>query len=118
MPDAVVGLRIVPVVVSDGSTDRTAAVAREAGAFVTELPINRGGGLALRVGYEIALDENPAPAELVHAGEGIPLLEKKFVTNLGRRFSAYQAELILQASLERSILEAMPVNEYVDLYHA
>jgi hypothetical protein len=56
MPDAVVGLRIVPVVVSDGSTDRTAAVAREAGAFVTELPINRGGGLALRVGYEIALE--------------------------------------------------------------
>jgi glycosyltransferase involved in cell wall biosynthesis len=56
MPDAVDGLRIVPVVVSDGSTDRTAAVAREAGAFVTELPINRGGGLALRVGYEIALE--------------------------------------------------------------
>jgi 2-methylcitrate dehydratase len=50
--------------------------------------------------------------------EGIPLLEKKFVTNLGRRFSAYQAELILQASLGRSVLESMPVNEYVDLYHA
>jgi 2-methylcitrate dehydratase len=50
--------------------------------------------------------------------EGIPLLEKKFVANLGRRFSAYQAELILQASLERSVLEGMPVNEYVDLYHA
>jgi hypothetical protein len=46
---------VVPVVVSDGSTDRTAAVAREAGAFVAELPIRRGGGLALRVGYEIAL---------------------------------------------------------------
>ena len=44
MPDAVDGLRDRPVVVSDGSTDRTAAVAREAGAFVTELPINRGGG--------------------------------------------------------------------------
>jgi hypothetical protein len=56
MPDAVDGMRVVPVVVSDGSTDRTAAVAREAGALVTELPINRGGGLALRVGYEIALE--------------------------------------------------------------
>jgi hypothetical protein len=56
IPDAVEGLRIVPVVVSDGSTDATAAVAREAGALVTELPINRGGGLALRVGYEIALE--------------------------------------------------------------
>jgi 2-methylcitrate dehydratase len=49
--------------------------------------------------------------------EGIPLLEKKFVTNLGRRFAAYQAEQILQASLERGVLEAKPVNEYVDLYH-
>jgi len=56
MPDAVAGLRVVPVVVSDGSTDGTAAAAREAGALVTELPINRGGGLALRVGYEIALE--------------------------------------------------------------
>jgi glycosyltransferase involved in cell wall biosynthesis len=45
----------VPVVVSDGSTDGTAAESREAGALVTELPINRGGGLALRVGYELAL---------------------------------------------------------------
>ena len=56
MPEAVDGLRVVALVVSDGSTDRTAAVAREAGALVTELPINRGGGLALRVGYEIALE--------------------------------------------------------------
>jgi 2-methylcitrate dehydratase len=50
--------------------------------------------------------------------EGIPLLEKKFVTNLGRRFSAKRAEAILAASVERSALEAMPVNEYVDLYQA
>ncbi len=50
--------------------------------------------------------------------EGIPLLEKKFVTNLGRRFSAKQAESILEASLQRSVLENMPVNEYVDRYQA
>ena len=40
---------------SDGSEDRTAEVARTAGALVAELPIRRGGGLALRVGYDIAL---------------------------------------------------------------
>ena len=50
MPAMVEGYHVVPVVVSDGSEDRTAAVAREAGAFVAELPIRRGGGLALRVG--------------------------------------------------------------------
>ena len=33
-------------------------MAREAGALVTELPIRRGGGLALRVGYDIALQLN------------------------------------------------------------
>jgi glycosyltransferase involved in cell wall biosynthesis len=55
IPAMVEGHHVVPVVVSDGSTDRTAAVAREAGAYVAELPIRRGGGLALRVGYEIAL---------------------------------------------------------------
>jgi len=55
MPREVDGYCVIPVVVSDGSEDRTAAVAREAGAFVAELPIRRGGGLALRVGYEIAL---------------------------------------------------------------
>jgi hypothetical protein len=56
MPGEVEGYRVVPLVVSDGSQDRTAAVAREAGALVAELPIRRGGGLALRVGYDLALE--------------------------------------------------------------
>jgi len=55
IPEEIDGLRVVSLVVSDGSDDRTAEVAREAGAFVAELPIRRGGGLALRVGYDIAL---------------------------------------------------------------
>jgi hypothetical protein len=55
IPELVDGLYVVPVIVSDGSEDGTADVARAAGAFVAELPIRRGGGLALRVGYEIAL---------------------------------------------------------------
>jgi glycosyltransferase involved in cell wall biosynthesis len=38
------------VVVSDGSEDRTAAVAREAGARVIELPLNLGKGAAMREG--------------------------------------------------------------------
>lgn len=48
--------------------------------------------------------------------EGIPLLETKFRRNLARRFSAAQQERILDASLDQQGLEAMPVNEYVDLY--
>jgi hypothetical protein len=55
IPSEIGVLHVIPVVVSDGSDDATARRAREAGALVTELPIRRGGGLALRVGYEIAL---------------------------------------------------------------
>jgi hypothetical protein len=55
IPEQIDGFRVIPLVVSDGSEDRTAEVARTAGALVAELPIRRGGGLALRVGYDIAL---------------------------------------------------------------
>jgi 2-methylcitrate dehydratase len=50
--------------------------------------------------------------------EGIPLLIEKFKTNLRRRFDEEQRERILAVSLDRRRLEAMPVNEYVDLYVA
>ncbi|MEX2533286.1 MAG: glycosyltransferase family 2 protein [Nitriliruptoraceae bacterium] len=42
------------VVVDDGSTDATAAVARRAGAHVLSLPFNLGVGGAMRVGYRFA----------------------------------------------------------------
>jgi glycosyltransferase involved in cell wall biosynthesis len=43
------------LVVSDGSTDRTAEVARAAGASVVELPFNLGIGGALQTGFRYAL---------------------------------------------------------------
>jgi 2-methylcitrate dehydratase len=48
--------------------------------------------------------------------EGLPLLVEKFKINLRRRFPAAQQQRILDASLDRTRLESMPVNEYVDLY--
>ncbi len=48
--------------------------------------------------------------------EGIPVLVEKFRTNLARRFPAKQQAAILAASLEAETLEAMPVNEFVDLF--
>jgi 2-methylcitrate dehydratase len=48
--------------------------------------------------------------------DGIPLLEAKFRTNLTRRFPSKQQAAILKVSLDQQALEAMPVNEYVDLY--
>jgi hypothetical protein len=55
MPTEIAGRHVVPIVVDDSSTDATVRVAREAGALVASNPIRRGGGLALRVGYEVAL---------------------------------------------------------------
>jgi 2-methylcitrate dehydratase len=48
--------------------------------------------------------------------DGIALLVEKFRTNLARRFPAKQQQAILDVSLDQAKLEAMPVNEYVDLY--
>jgi glycosyltransferase involved in cell wall biosynthesis len=42
-------------VVDDGSTDRTAEAAREAGAEVASLPFNLGVGGAMRLGFAFAL---------------------------------------------------------------
>jgi 2-methylcitrate dehydratase len=48
--------------------------------------------------------------------EGIPLLEEKFRTNLGRRFAPQRQQAILEASLNQQPLERTPVHQYVDLY--
>jgi 2-methylcitrate dehydratase len=48
--------------------------------------------------------------------EGIPVLVEKFKTNLARRFPTKQQEAILAVSLDQKKLEAMSVNEYMDLY--
>jgi 2-methylcitrate dehydratase len=48
--------------------------------------------------------------------EGLPLLVKKFKTNLRRRFSEDRQQRILEVSLDRKQLESTPVHEYVDLY--
>jgi glycosyltransferase involved in cell wall biosynthesis len=45
------------LVIDDGSTDATAARAREAGALVASLPFNQGLGAALQTGYLHALRE-------------------------------------------------------------
>jgi glycosyltransferase involved in cell wall biosynthesis len=44
------------MVVNDGSSDRTASVARDGGATVLELPCNLGVGGAVQVGYRFAFE--------------------------------------------------------------
>ncbi|MDE1474106.1 bifunctional 2-methylcitrate dehydratase/aconitate hydratase [Xenorhabdus bovienii] len=65
------------------------------------------------------LDEVKVEFPIGHARrrkDGIPLLLKKFSSNLARQFPDTQQRKILSVSLDRTLLENMPVNEYLDLY--
>jgi glycosyltransferase involved in cell wall biosynthesis len=56
IPETIAGLRTTTIVVSDGAVDATAKEAGQAGALVCEVPVNRGQGAALRLGYRLARD--------------------------------------------------------------
>jgi glycosyltransferase involved in cell wall biosynthesis len=54
IPDQAAGLAAEVIVVVDGARDATAARATSAGALVCDVPVNRGQGAALRLGYWLA----------------------------------------------------------------
>jgi glycosyltransferase involved in cell wall biosynthesis len=56
LPARVCGLATAVIVVADGCADGTAKEAMTAGAIVSDVPVNRGQGAALRLGYRLARD--------------------------------------------------------------
>ena len=60
LPEQVCGLATVAIVVADGCRDGTAKEAMTAGAMVCDVPVNRGQGAALRLGYRLARDGGAA----------------------------------------------------------
>ena len=54
LPPVVSGLETRVIVVADGCVDSTVKEADAAGAIVCDVPVNRGQGAALRLGYRIA----------------------------------------------------------------
>ena len=54
IPREAAGLQTEVIVVVDGASDATAAQAAGAGALVCDVPVNRGQGAALRLGYWLA----------------------------------------------------------------
>ncbi|HLI39733.1 MAG TPA: glycosyltransferase family 2 protein [Streptosporangiaceae bacterium] len=60
LPQVLCGLETVAIVVADGCADATAKEADAAGALVCDVPVNRGQGAALRLGYRIAREGGAA----------------------------------------------------------
>jgi glycosyltransferase involved in cell wall biosynthesis len=54
LPNKLCGLATAAIVVSDGSKDGTVEEAGAHGALVCDVPVNRGQGAALRLGYRLA----------------------------------------------------------------
>ena len=54
LPEIICGQRTATIVVSDGAVDGTVKEAATAGALVCDVPVNRGQGAALRLGYRLA----------------------------------------------------------------
>jgi glycosyltransferase involved in cell wall biosynthesis len=60
VPDQIADLPVSLLVMDDGSTDDTAEIAQRHGALVCSLSVNRGHGVALRLGYRIAREAGAA----------------------------------------------------------
>jgi glycosyltransferase involved in cell wall biosynthesis len=54
IPPEAAGLKLEVIVVVDGARDATASEAADAGALVCDVPVNRGQGAALKLGYWLA----------------------------------------------------------------
>ncbi len=86
---------VTVLVVDDGSTDRTSAVSRHAGALVIRLPFNVGVGGAMRVGFRYALDHGydavvQVDADGQHSATDVRTLLRGLSTHdlvVGNRFS-------------------------------
>ncbi|MGD9079265.1 MAG: glycosyltransferase family 2 protein [Desulfobacterales bacterium] len=83
------------LVVDDGSDDGTSQIVQEYNQFVVSNPINRGGGAALRLGYDILKNSDAAicvtmDADGQHLPEDIealvaPILDNEFDVVIGSR---------------------------------
>jgi glycosyltransferase involved in cell wall biosynthesis len=90
------GCELRPIVVDDGSTDRTAEIARERGADVVPHAQNRGVGAAVRTGLRTAVERGAdavayLDADLEYYPEDIPRLVEPVLAGranyvLGSRF--------------------------------
>ena len=111
LPAEVCGLATTVIVVADGCADGTAKEAMTAGAMVADVPVNRGQGAALRLGYRLARDGGAAyivttdadgqynPAEIERVLAPVVAGEADFVTGLRRLGSQETHDFIRRAGV-------------------
>jgi glycosyltransferase involved in cell wall biosynthesis len=111
LPGQVCGLATAAIVVADGCADGTAAEAGDAGAMVCDVPVNRGQGAALRLGYRLAreggaeyivttdADGQYNPAEMERVLGPVVAGEADFVTGSRRLGSQETKDLIRRAGV-------------------
>jgi glycosyltransferase involved in cell wall biosynthesis len=111
LPGQVCGLTTATIVVADGCADGTAKEAMTAGAMVCDVPVNRGQGAALRLGYRLARDGGAAyivttdadgqynPAEIERVLAPVVAGEADFVTGSRRLGSQETKDLIRKAGV-------------------
>lgn len=95
VPEKILGHPLGVLIVDDGSTDTTRDIANKHGYPVVSAPFNRGGGAALRLGYDIAMtggakiivtmdaDGQQCPEEIEQLVE--PILKNKMDIVIGSR---------------------------------
>jgi len=111
LPERVCGLATAAIVVADGCADGTVKEAAAAGAMVCDVPVNRGQGAALRLGYRLARDGGAAyivttdadgqynPAEIETVLAPVVAGEADFVTGSRRLGSQETKDLIRRAGV-------------------
>jgi glycosyltransferase involved in cell wall biosynthesis len=97
------------LVVDDGSTDATAARARECGALVASLPFNQGLGAALQTGYLYALREGYDCCAHLDADGQHPAAE---VAQLLEEVTAGRADLVIGSRYRKATEAAADGDEY------
>ena len=95
IPSKIRDTEVGVLVVDDGSDDGTSLIVREHNQFVVSNPINRGGGAALRLGYDILKNSDAAvcvtmDADGQHRPEDIeelvaPILKDEYDVVIGSR---------------------------------
>jgi glycosyltransferase involved in cell wall biosynthesis len=124
------------VVISDGSVDRTAAVAREHGAYVVSLPFNLGIGGAVQTGFRFAHEngydlvvrcdgdgqhdpsELPKVLEPVLSGAADIAVGSRFVETQGYRSSATRRVGIRMLALVVSAIARQRVTDTTSGFQA